>query len=66
MEADKKKKTFKESKLLNLNCKKAEKLIKWRSKMSFKKTIYKTIEWYISYDNNKNITKQQIEEYFNE
>ncbi len=60
------KKTFKESKLLNLNCKKAEKLIKWRSKMSFKKTIYKTIEWYISYDNNKNITKQQIEEYFNE
>ena len=47
-----KKKFFKESKLLALNCNKAEKLLKWKLKMDFKETINLTLEWYRQYHRN--------------
>ena len=57
---------FKESKLLNLNCNKIKKTTKWEAKLNFNQTMKNTIKWYKSYDKGKNITKQQIMDYFNE
>jgi len=56
---------FKESGLLNLNCKKAFKSFKWKSKLNFSETIKHTIYWYKNYKKIgiKNITLQQIKEY---
>lgn len=60
--------SFKESALLNLNCKKAMKLIKWKSKLSFVETINETVYWYkkINHANSRLITNKQIKDYFNE
>ena len=60
-----KKNFFKESGLLNLNCKKAFKSFKWKSKLNFSETIKHTIYWYKNYKKIgiKNITLQQIKEY---
>tara|TARA_Y100000741_G_C18236247_1_gene551828 strand:+ start:528 stop:1577 length:1050 start_codon:yes stop_codon:yes gene_type:complete len=60
------KKLFKESKLLKLNCEKAKNMINWEPKLNFHKTIFNTIKWYNSFQNNPKITNQQIVEYFNE
>ena len=59
------KKFFKESGLLNLNCKKAFKSFKWKSRLNFSETIKHTIYWYKNYKKIgiKNITLQQIKEY---
>lgn len=63
----KKKKNFKESKLLKLNCKKAQKKLGWKSILSFKETVFYTANWYSKYYFfNKKIEKfsyQQIEEF---
>ena len=62
-----KKNNFYESNLLRLNCNKANKLLKWKSTLDFKKTVDFTSEWYRSYyqDPKKTlmITKKQIELY---
>ena len=44
-----KKNFFNESGLLNLNCKKAFKSFKWKSKLNFSETIKHTIYWYKNY-----------------
>ncbi len=61
------KKFFKESALLNLNCKKAYKKFNWKSKLSFKETLDETIYWYKNYKKNgiKKITLNQIKKYMN-
>ena len=41
--------TYHESTLLQLNCDKANSLLKWYPQWSFKKTIKKTINWYQDY-----------------
>ena len=41
-----KKNSFYESKLLQLNCKKAQKKLHWRSVLNFNETISMTINWY--------------------
>jgi len=61
-----KKVQFKESKLLNLNCNKIKKMTKWKAKLNFNQTMQNTIQWYKFYQKNRNITNQQIMEYFNE
>jgi CDP-glucose 4,6-dehydratase len=48
---------FKESTLLKLDCKKALKLLNWRSTMNFKQTIHFTSDWYLEYFNNNNNIK---------
>ena len=60
--------SFKESALLNLNCKKALKLIKWKSKFSFVETVNETVYWYKknNHTNSRLITNKQIKDYFNE
>ena len=60
-----KKKQFYESGLLNLNCKKAFKKFKWKSKMNFLETIEQTIYWYKNYKKTgtKEITFKQIKNY---
>ena len=58
-----KKNNFYEANYLRLNSNKAKKEIKWTQKLSFNETIYLTVEWYKSYQNNKDmedITKKQI------
>ena len=61
------KKKFKESKLLNLNCNKAKKLINWKTKYNFKQTIDETIFWYKNYKKRdiKELTYEQINKYLN-
>ena len=63
-----KKSLFHESKLLKLNCYKAEKLLSWKPVLNFKETINFTYEWYYNYikSNNKkylDFTMQQIIQY---
>ena len=57
-----------EAKLLILNSKKIYNMAGWRSKLSFIQTIYLTIDWYISYYENKNkiydFSVNQIKTYF--
>ena len=43
--------SFKEHKLLQLNCEKAKKKLKWSSRLSFKNTIKFTLDWYKKFDN---------------
>ena len=53
-----KKITFYESKLLQLNCKKAKKELNWKSIINFNQTISMTINWYKKYyENPKEIKK---------
>ena len=53
-----KKNSFYESKLLQLNCKKAQKKLHWRSVLNFNETISMTINWYKEfYENPKEIKK---------
>ena len=58
---------FKESALLNLNCKKAYLKFRWKSKLNFFETINETIYWYKNYkkDGTKNVTFKQIKNYLN-
>ena len=56
-----KKSTFKESKLLKLNSKKANKLLKWESILNFKQTIELVLDWYKNfYYKKENIRKFSI------
>ena len=63
------KKKNKETILLTLDNKKAKKIIKWKPRFNFDKTITLTLNWYDAYLNNKNdlkkITELQIDEYLN-
>ena len=63
-----KKKKYKESNLLKLNCTKAKK-IGWRSMLSFKESISLTTIWYRNFYFNKkkifDFSKDQITNYFN-
>ena len=59
--------TFKESGLLKLNCKKAEKILGWKPYFNTKQSIDLTIDWYTDYINKKNVedlTIKQINNYF--
>jgi CDP-glucose 4,6-dehydratase len=58
----KKNKLFKESNLLKLNSDKAKKELKWGPKLSFKETIYLTVEWYKALNSNKNLEKITIKQ----
>ena len=63
---DKKKKIFKESKILNLNSNKSLKILKWKSLMSLKKIIKFISEWYEVYEDNGDIklkTEDQLDEF---
>ncbi len=48
-----KKKSFKENSLLNLNNKKAKKILNWKPIFNINQTIKLTIEWYKEYSSNK-------------
>jgi len=64
----KKEKSFKEAKLLQLNSKKTNKILKWKPKLNLYNTIYITGVWYKKFYNNKtnmyNFSIQQLESYF--
>ena len=63
---DKKKKIFKESKILNLNSNKSLKILKWKSLMSLKKIIKFISEWYEVYEDNGDIklkTEEQLDDF---
>ena len=66
-EIKKEKKKY-ESKLLILNSKKINKMMNWKSKLSFKQTVFLTADWYIQYYKNKEKIYQfsidQIKKYF--
>ena len=56
-----KKDFFYESRLLQLNCSKANKKLNWRSVLSFNQTISMTINWYRKfYEDKKNIKKLSL------
>jgi len=56
-----KKDSFYESRLLQLNCSKAKKKLNWRSVLSFNQTISMTINWYRKfYEDKKNIKKLSL------
>lgn len=59
---------FKESGLLKLNCQKAKKVLNWKPKLSTLQSINLTVDWYMSFINNKKnikeITFNQINNYF--
>ena len=64
-----KKGKFREAKLLKLNSNKAAKYLDWSTKWSMLKGLNKTAEWYDCYvrkNNTKLMTKNQIENYFND
>lgn len=59
---------IKETKFLNLSCKKARDKLKWHSVLSFDKTVKMTADWYRLFYNNKNVdmfafSQKQIKEY---
>jgi len=59
-----------EAGLLNLNCSKAEELLKWESTLDFNETVKFTIDWYRQYYSDTSIkmnevTLKQIESYIN-
>lgn len=60
----KKNKQFFESRLLSLNSNKAKKILKWKSKLSFKKNIQLVSQWYQKYNskNNKKILHLSIKQ----
>ena len=61
---------LKETILLQLDCEKAKKKLKWRSKWNFEKTVKETINWYKEYyetntTNLKKLSIDQINDYLN-
>ena len=59
---------FKEAKLLVLDSKKANKELRWKSRLTFKETLGLTVEWYKNYLLKKNLEKltiSQINYYLN-
>ena len=56
-----KKSSFFESKLLKLNSNKAQRLLKWKCKLSLKESLKITIEWYKKYYQKKNVYKISLE-----
>lgn len=59
---------FKEAKLLVLDSKKANKELRWKSRLTFKETLSLTVEWYKNYLLKKNLEKltiSQINYYLN-
>ena len=62
-------KKLKEADLLTLDNRKAKKIIQWKPRFNFEKTISLTLNWYDAYLNNKTnlkkITELQIDEYLN-
>lgn len=57
-------KNFKEVNFLMLNSKKAKKEISWKPKLNFNDTMRLTVDWYKSFQEEKNlehITKKQIQ-----
>ena len=61
---------IKESSLLSLNCKKAEKKLKWTPTLTFAETIKETVIWYKKFYNNDyndllDLSKKQIVDYVN-
>ncbi len=65
---NKKKPLFKESGLLKLNCKKAQKLLGWSPLVNTKQSINLSIDWYLCFLNKKkdieSFTVKQISNYF--
>ena len=63
----KNKNSFYESNLLSLNSNKSLKLLKWKTLLNLKQTIYLVIDWYKSYYLNKknvyNLSLNQIKFY---
>ena len=62
----KRKNLFKEHGLLQLNCEKAKRKLRWKPKLDFKQTIKFTIDWYIHYFKRKNMsifTESQIKKF---
>ena len=64
-----KKRNFKESKLLKLNCLKAKKQLKWKSILTFKEVIFYTANWYKFYyykngQNIKDLSLKQIQDFY--
>ena len=60
------KKTFYESKELQLNCDKSNKYLNWKINWNFTKTVSKTAQWYQSFNNKENmleISTKQIKEF---
>ena len=59
---------FYESRLLQLDNKKAKKLLNWSSKLSFDETVNLVVEWYKKFKNNKkkifDTSQKQINFYF--
>ena len=59
---------FYESRLLQLNNKKAKKLLNWRSSLTLDETVYLVVEWYKQFKSDKkkifDISKKQIDFYF--
>ena len=59
---------FYESRLLQLDNKKAKKLLNWSSKLSFDETVNLVVEWYKQFKNNKkkifDTSQKQINFYF--
>ena len=51
---------FKEAKLLVLDSKKANKELRWKSRLTFKETLSLTVEWYKNYLLKKNLEKLTI------
>ena len=58
-----KKRNFKESKVLKLKINKVKKLLKWSPALDFKLTIKLTVDWYLNYFKKNILTFDQIEEY---
>ena len=56
-----KKSSFFESKLLKLNSNKAQRLLRWKCKLSLKESLKITIEWYKKYYQKKNVYKISLE-----
>ncbi len=64
-----KKKSFYESSLLQLNNKKAKKILKWTAKLNFRETVRYLVDWYKEFKKNKKniykISKKQIINFVN-
>lgn len=63
----KKNSKFKETKMLQLKCNKAKKIMFWQPKWNIKKSIKETASWYEAYLKNENMKQfslKQIQDYF--
>ena len=58
-----KKKTYKETNILNLKTTKVKKKLKWSCKLTFEKNIYLLTSWYKTfYENKKDIENVSLEQ----